>query len=221
MPKEHRYTDTEVAQILEHASAAQVALHREPQSGLTLAQVQEIAGEVGIAPEVVARAAAGIRAGTFAPAEVQSFAGLPIGVARTVELEREVSDEEWEQLVATLRMTFNAHGKVRTDGRTRRWSNGNLQAIVEPGEHGHRLRLSTVKGNAKSLLGFGATVLTGSAALLAASITGGAEPLPVLAPVLGVLLGTGTIAGTIASVRDWSRRRAEQMKQIAERVSAS
>jgi hypothetical protein len=67
-------------------------------------------------------------------------AGLPIGVGRTVELDRPRSDSDWERLVADLRETFEARGMVRYDGPFRQWTNGNLQALIEPTPSGHRLR---------------------------------------------------------------------------------
>jgi len=217
---ERRYNDDEIARIFDHATARQIALQRaSPQSGLTLSELQQIAADVGIEPDLVAHAAADMRHEAVQSLSNESAGGISLRVARTVELERELTEAEWEQLVATLRMTFNAHGRLQTDGRTRRWSNGNLQATLEPGEHGHRLRLSTMKGNARSLLGLGAATLSISAALFSVSLATPVDVLPIWVPVMGIVLGTGTIGGTLASLRDWSRRRAEQMKQIAERVA--
>ncbi len=75
--------------------------------------------------------------------------GLPLGVGRTVELGRKLTDEEWDHLVVDLRETFDARGQVRQDGSLRQWTNGNLQALLEPTPTGDRLRLRTMNGNAR------------------------------------------------------------------------
>ena len=77
--------------------------------GMTLRELQGIGQEVGIAPALIAQAALTLEQGGR-PAS-RTFLGLPIGVARTVELDRPVTDEEWERLVVALRETFNAKGQ--------------------------------------------------------------------------------------------------------------
>ena len=43
---------------------------------------------------------------------VRRYLGLPIGVGRTVSLDRKLSDAEWEQLVVDLRSTFDARAPI-------------------------------------------------------------------------------------------------------------
>lgn len=101
-----------------------------PVEGLTLTELQEIGREVGISPELVREAANSLDA----PAQRGSrrWLGLPIGVSRTIELDRKLSESEWERLVVDLRETFDARGSVRSEGNFKQWTNGNLQALVEP-----------------------------------------------------------------------------------------
>ena len=86
----------------------------------------------------------------FKPARqpTRKLLGLPLGVAQTVEFDRKLTDQEWERIVADLRETFEAPGVVRQQGSLRQWTNGNLQALLEPTATGQRLRMRTVKGNA-------------------------------------------------------------------------
>ncbi len=63
----------------------------------------------------VARLAFRVRLG----ATSRTVLGLPIGVARTVDLNRRLTDEEWERLVVQLREVFNARGRTRTEGSLR------------------------------------------------------------------------------------------------------
>jgi len=114
--RERRYNDEEVAAIFERASKTEhAALPLSPESkGLTLAALQDIGREVGISPESISLAARSLdHAGRVAS---RTFMGLPIGVGRTVEFDRPLSDADWEGLVADLRTTFEARGTVRYDG---------------------------------------------------------------------------------------------------------
>lgn len=118
--------------------------------GMTLAQLQEIGREVGVAPDLVARAAMNVD--RPAPVMERRMLGFPIGVGRTVELGRRLSDDEWERLVVDLRETFDAKGKVSHDGTLRQWTNGTLQAYIEPGTVGQRLRMRTYNAAAQGIM---------------------------------------------------------------------
>jgi hypothetical protein len=170
---ERRYSEDEVASIFERATEAKPASRRQlsSSSGMTLGELQDIGREVGIAPEAIAQAA---RSVDVAERPVtRRFLGLPIGVGKTVELGRRLSEEEWERLVVDLRDTFDARGRVRSDGSFRQWTNGNLQALLEPTPTGHRLRLRTVKGNSRALMAAGTGMLGAAVATLVASVLAG------------------------------------------------
>ena len=61
--------------------------------GLTLADPQEIGREVGISPDAVAKAANALD--LRGRVVSRTFLGLPIGVERTVALNRWLTDAEW------------------------------------------------------------------------------------------------------------------------------
>ena len=231
MNDERRYDEQESAFILERASddtepetrpagEPGEALTRPPR-GLTLQQLQEIAAEAGISREAVARAASAVGRGDLVPTERRTYVGLPVGVARTIEMRRRVTDEEWDRIVVALRETFNARGRVERMGTLREWRNGNLQALLEPTARGHRLRLSTTKGDARLQLGFGA------GSLLAGVMTGlplwlVSAPLStdlVWSPAMMAAVGVGAIARAAWMLPRWARTRATQMESLAERVS--
>src|SRR5882762_4041410 len=138
---ERRYNDKEIAAIFRAATEeGPQSLPREVarDEGLTLAELQAIGGEVGIPSDAVAQAARAVDVRLGAAS--RTLFGLPIGVARTVNLNRRLTDEEWERLVVQLREVFNARGRTRVDGSLRQWTNGNLQVLLEPTETGHRRR---------------------------------------------------------------------------------
>ncbi|HEX6317179.1 MAG TPA: hypothetical protein VFZ73_20050 [Gemmatimonadaceae bacterium] len=218
---ERRYTDEEVAEIFARASETEQATRRAlPASeGMTLAQLQEIGREAGLAPELVAQAARTIDQPR--PPAPPVFLGLPIGAARTVRLERRMTDDEWERLVVDLRETFNARGVVRIDGSLRSWSNGNLQALVEPDGDGQRVRFRTVKGTARPFMFMGLGMMGGAlATFLAATFGGGVSPAEALASV-GTLGGVGAVFFGYAALplRSWARLRQRQMDELAERLT--
>lgn len=149
------------------------------------------------------------------------YLGFSIGVGRTVEFDRPLSDLDWESLVADLRVTFEARGTVRYDGPFRQWTNGNLQALVEPTPRGHRLRLQTVKGNSRAMMTGGlATVGAATATLLVVAVTGGLGNAGSLAGVgFMAAMGLGIFAIGALRLPGWARRRRTQMEEVAARLT--
>ncbi|HKK08171.1 MAG TPA: hypothetical protein VKA44_04740, partial [Gemmatimonadota bacterium] len=155
-----------------------------------------------------------------ARATSDTFLGLPLGVGRTAELGRDLTEEEWERLVVDLRETFRARGTVRSDGSFRQWTNGNLQALLEPVEGGQRLRLSTRKGSSwrymtVGLAMWGVTAATTVAEILAGAFGhGGASSGPAFLFVVGLgMFGWGAV-----QLPGWARERREQMEGIIARL---
>jgi hypothetical protein len=220
---EREYNDEEVAAIFERASETEHTALRVPAEGkgLTLGALQDIGREVGISPESISLAARSLdQAGRTAS---RRFMGLPIGVGRTVEFDRPLSDSDWEGLVADLRTTFEARGTVRYDGPFRQWTNGNLQALLEPTPNGHRLRLQTVKGDSRALMTGGSVALGGAAAtLIALAVAGGLNnPGTVTGVGFMALMGFGMFAAGALRVSGWARRRRTQIEEIIARLANS
>jgi hypothetical protein len=219
---ERRYNDKEIAAIFRAAAA------QEPQNpqrevardeGLTLVELQAIGGEVGIASAAVAQAARAVDVRLGAAS--RTLLGLPVGVSRTVNLNRRLTDEEWERLVVQLREVFNARGRTRSEGSLRQWTNGNLQVLLEPTDTGHRLRFGTVHGAARAAIGAGFGVL-GIAAIVAVS---GAIWGTLGDAMSGIALmaaaGVGMIVSGALRLPRWARLRERQMEALAARVTSS
>ena len=217
---ERRYNDKEIAAIF------RAAAEEGPQSpqrevardeGLTLAELQAIGSEVGIPSDAVAQAARAVDVRLGAAS--RTFLGLPIGVARTVDLNRRLTDEEWERLVVQLREVFNARGRTRSDGSLRQWTNGNLQVLLEPTETGHRLRFGTVHGAARAAIGAGFAVLGVTAIVAVSSALGGyfTDTIPGMA--LLVFAGLGMITSGAVRLPRWARLRERQMEALAAKVA--
>jgi hypothetical protein len=217
---DRRYSDDEVSAIFARAAEVQDKAQRQlpANQGMSLAQLQEIGREAGIAPELVAQAARELA--QPAPPRVPTLFGIPIGVARTVELGRTLTDDQWDRLVVELRETFEARGTITVQGSFRTWSNGNLNVLVEPSTTGHRVRFRTVKADARGLLSAGAAMMAVSAVIVLTTLVIGS-------PNAGATIASSTTVGAIgallaasggAALPVWLRRRREQMEELAAKL---
>jgi hypothetical protein len=216
---ERRFSEDEVSAIFERAAEAQQAVRRQLPAGegMTLADLRAIGREVGIPAELVDQAARSMD--QQGKPTTRTFLGLPIGVGRTVDLGRKLTDEEWDRLVVDLRETFDARGTVRSDGSLRQWTNGNLQALLEPTATGHRLRLRTVMGAARNMMTMGAGVLASTATVVIVSAANGhlAQALAASGSLLAV--GAGLFAVGAVRLPLWARTRRRQMEGVAARLA--
>jgi hypothetical protein len=222
MMTERRYDDDEVAAIFRTATEGveSRSVPVDHADGLTLRDLQSIAGEVGISPIAVAQAARSLDRPS-ATAGAQTFLGLPIAVERTVALDRRLTEPEWERLVVELRQVFRARGSVRVQGSLREWSNGNLHALIEPTATGYQLRLATLKSGARASVVVGPLTLGLSVVIgvLVASNGTLAQAAPAIA-ALGIV-GAALIANGALRLPSWARRRRRQMDDIAEWLTAA
>lgn len=218
-----RYGEEEVRAIFEAASR-----EKDPErgralpsdGGLTLPELQAIGTEVGISRERIADAARALDVrGVAAP--TRTLLGAPLAVGRTVDLPRAPTDREWEMLVAELRQTFRARGKVAVHGGSREWWNGNLHAFVEPTEDGHRLRLGTWKEQAviMSRMGLGMLGLA-LIVLVATVVAGGGAGEAFFAPLVLGAIGAGLLGSSVLPLPRWARVRRQQMDHVAGRALA-
>jgi hypothetical protein len=220
---ERRYTDEEVAAIFKQAAETESAVSPLPAegNGTTLAALQEIGREVGISPEAISHAAQSLeRAGKPAG---RTFMGFPIGVGRTVEFDRPLTDVEWESLVGDLRETFSARGRVQYDGPFRQWTNGNLQALVEPLPGGHRLRLQTMNGASRRLMSAGLLTMGLSAAAWIALTVASTLGDPGSIAGIGFTAVAGIVMFVIGAMRlpGWARKRRAQIEAVVARVTVT
>ena len=221
MAGERRYREDEVAEIFETAAAARpradagALTHAE---GLTLEELQAIGGEVGLAPERIAEAAAALD--LRRDAWRRSDFGLPVSVGRTVDLPRAPTDREWEMLVAELRETFDAKGRVGAHGGIREWTNGKLHAYVEPTADGHRLRLGTTKTDGAFVNRMGVLGLLGALVFLVLFFLTGELAEDVVVPLVFALMGGGALGYNALRLGPWAAEREAQMERVAARALA-
>lgn len=216
MTDDRRYSEDEIRRIFDEASRVQEEERgRLPaEGGMTLEELRRIGAEVGIRPDNVERAARSLD--TARNSARKRVLGLPIGVGRAVELDRRLTDAEWESLVVDLRDTFDARGSVGGSGSFRQWTNGNLQALLEPVGDTHRLRLRTTKGSARALMTAGsimaAIAVTTAVVALVFGSGGAASSLE-----LG-LIGAGLFGFGAIQLPTWAAQRERQMEAVARRA---
>lgn len=219
---ERRFNEAEVAAILDRAMTRDEPGRQVVPSGdgLTLAQLQDIGREIGIAPAAIAESAWSLDAA--GREHTRRVVGLPLGVERVVPLARRLTDEEWERVVVSLREVFDARGVMGQEGSLRQWRNGNLQALLEPTERGQRIRLRTHKGSAAGYMTMGAMFFGAGATGIVAAVMNGATGDAGMMTALAVVAasGAGVLTATAARLFPWARKRREQMAEIAARVAA-
>lgn len=233
MDDERRYDEDEVRRILDLATRAEASAPPTTAAagGLTLADLQEIAGEVGIPAPLVTRAAAeldrqgpattpgGVLASPGARPNPRIL-GLPLGVEHEVRLPRSPTDEEWGRLVLDLRRTFAAAGRSDSMGSIREWRNGNLHVAVAPEGDGARLTMGTLKGSFRQMAVASSFFLTFAVVLLVVMVLTGeiAEAGAIVVPAVLGGIGLGLLGVNAAGLPPWAGRRARQFEEIGERA---
>jgi hypothetical protein len=219
---ERRYDDAQAAAIFERAAEGSLVRHtphQDQHEGMTLAELQAIGREVGIPAESIALAAREVAQGSAPPA--RRFMGFPVGVGRVVQLDRRLTDEEWERIVVDLRDTFDARGTVRREGSLRQWTNGGLQVLLEPTPAGDRVRLRTTKTDARGMLVGGLGMMFASAAIAALNAVQGGFPDAGAALAVGSLglAGAGMFGSSALRLPRWAQTRQRQMDEVAARIA--
>lgn len=219
MAPQRTYDDDEVREIFAAAARRELA-NPQPTAapGLTLAELQDIGREAGLDAADVARAAAALEARAL-QVPTRTSLGMPIEVIRVVPLPRAPKDTEWEQLVGELRATFRARGRVASQGGLREWANGNLHACVEPSGNGYRLRLGTVKGEARTLNAMAGAGFLAGAVGLASALAGGA-PQDLIPPAFIAASSIAAFGANVLRLPRWADTRRRQMDFIAARIAA-
>ena len=218
---ERRYTDAEVEQILAAAAQAEAtgAAGAESSKGMTIAEIQQIAAEAGLQSSSVVTAAAALARRGLVRRDPRLL-GVRSGVNVSVPLVREVSDAEWQDIVAVLRDTFHAAGHQEVGPRRREWWNGNLRIAIESAGGQVVLDMRTQREGARLLVRAGLTMLGGSGALAAGLAVAGtsAHALPSLA--LMTFVGASLTLRGMLQLPWWARSRQRQFEAIAEYTQA-
>ena len=171
---ERRFTDEEVALILREASEVQEqGRGTSAAGGLTLPQLKEIAAEVGLDPAHIEAAA--LRIERRRPAAPSPVLGTPATPEFTRDLPGELSQEDFAELVTTIRRVLGRRGITEAQLGALEWraqdAVGGRYVSVLP--RGGRTRIHVFANFRDALfsvfVGGGAAVLAGVAVILGAT----------------------------------------------------
>jgi len=188
-----RYTDEQMALILKRAAELQSAGEEQIH---TLAEIQQIAQQVGIEPRLIAAAAAGLPARTQGRADGVLF-GAPSSYRLALRLPGSPSAAPRAQLIATIRDHMAQVGSVEEFEDRIEWYAGpadNKSAVtIEPSESETVIRVDMRQHGPK----VGLYLLAGTVSLVAGVV--GA----IASPVVGVAVGAGALVSTFTGARAW------------------
>jgi hypothetical protein len=218
--EERRYLEDEVAEIFEAAATPRATARPgpSPAQGLTLAELQAIGREVGVAPDRIADAASELD--RRRSDRRRTDLDMPISLFRSVDLPRAPTDREWAILLTELRETFSARGNDRSSGEIREWSIGNLDASIVPAEDGYRFRLRTADGSAVAVNRLGMFAWLMGLVFMVISLNAGNFGDGLLALLVFGAMGTAALAYNAFRLQRWAEEREKQMDYLASRARA-
>jgi len=198
---DRRYTEQEVALILRKAAQLDPgAATPDAGEGLSLAEIERIADEVGIAPDVVARAAA------LLSTEALGTAARVFGGPTTLTAEHEAGGtlprERYGDVVAAIRRVLGMSGETsevldglewKTVGETTQ-----ITVVVRPAAGRTRVQILANRGASAAL----AYLFPGLAALVGGAATGAILEPGVAGGIL--VMGTAVGAGFLGARAIWS-----------------
>ena len=117
---DRRYTDQEVALVLQRAAEIEERRAAGPGRGLTLLELREIAREVGLSPDAIDAAVATIEAGTGPRGA--SLLGPPLSARLVRAVPGRLDEEALQGLVRVIEDTEDATGTVTEALGTVRWT---------------------------------------------------------------------------------------------------
>ena len=226
MARPRRYDEKEIARIFERATELQ---HRTPldptdASGMTLAELEQVAREAGIDPQHVRDAAAAL------DRDVPAAGGLALlGAPLRADLERtvdgEVAASAYEALRSVIRETLDMEGFAASPGAGLQWRSGNpqrpLRVTITPRAGRTIIRIEERFGGLAGGL-FGGIVggAGGGGGGAAIGVIGGA--FGALGPALAVasLIVIGSFLLARAIYRAVVRRRLQQLHGLLDGLTA-
>ncbi|NNF04275.1 MAG: hypothetical protein HKN17_07395, partial [Rhodothermales bacterium] len=116
------YDENDIGRILRRASALSTSDDSDAGLGLTLDELHTIGRASGIEPSDIDRAVAELEA---APGRSSiRWWGGPLQHTKNLVVDGEMSDDDWEDLLVSIRDTFQDPGTVQIRGSTYEWTGG-------------------------------------------------------------------------------------------------
>src|SRR6478735_1285284 len=190
-----RYNEKEVALIIKQASELQEsASSSESSTGMSLAELEQIAKETGLDPTLIRRAAADLdtRVTDRTPSR---FLGAPTTLRLERTIDGEVSPDEYEALVLEIQRTVGGMGSASTLGRTLQWTSaGSGRRRLS----GRMVQVTITPRNGRTTIRIEEPVSQVARALFAVSMGGIGMGLMPLVGVGGGVIGTNLVGPAAA-----------------------
>ena len=231
-----RYNEKEVADIIKRASELQqVEATSESTTGMSLAELEQVAREAGLDPALVRRAATDLDT-RVSDQKPSAFIGAPTNLALERTIDGEIPVDEYETLVLEIQRELGGVGQVSTLGRSlvwtmqgvdrRRVSTRTVQVTVTPRNGRTTIRMEEPLGQlAGGLFGGLMGGLGGGTSGIAMGIGMGVFHSPSIAVGLigGFVASSYVLARTIFGrmVRGRGERMQRLMSRLAEHVAAT
>jgi hypothetical protein len=230
-PARRRYSEGEVREIVKRASEMEAS---NPTVGgaLTIGGVEELAAEVGIAPEVVRSAAQSVAqrapaAGAISSPRANWLIGGPTRILYERVVEGEVPEADFPLLVEEIRRVMQNVGQVSQLGPSFTWTGTRgprTQSAMEIAVtvRGGSTRI-IVQENLTNLIGAifgGIGGGMGGGGMGVVGAIAGSMGIPILMPVLMPLWLATTFAVARTAYHYSSRSRAQQLELMADRLAA-
>jgi hypothetical protein len=117
-----RYNEKEVADIIRRASELQqLETTSESSTGLSLAELEQVAREAGLDPALVRRAATDLDT-RVSDEQPSAFLGAPTALHLERTIDGEIPAEEYEPMVIEMQSRLGMVGSATTLGRSLQWT---------------------------------------------------------------------------------------------------
>ncbi|NNE70101.1 MAG: hypothetical protein HKN29_07015 [Rhodothermales bacterium] len=113
------YSEEEIGRVLKRAADMQGKKRKTSSYGLSLDEIQELASDSGIDPDLVVAAAMELKADQ--EALKKNLWGGPLSTTLIRSVDGPLSDDTWEEMLAILRRQYKETGETERRGSTRQW----------------------------------------------------------------------------------------------------
>jgi hypothetical protein len=236
VPASRRFNETEVADIIKRASELQqLESTTESTTGMSLAELEQVAREAGLDPALVRRAASDLDT-RVTDRRPSAFIGAPPALVLERTIDGELPVDEYESVVLEIQRELGGVGSASTLGRSlvwtmhgvgrRRASTRTVQVTVTPRNGRTTIRMEEPLGQlAGGLFGGLMGGLGGGSSGIAMGIGMGVfHSAPIAVGLIGSFIGGSyLLARTIfgRTVRGRGDRLQRLMSRLADHVSAT
>jgi hypothetical protein len=221
---DRRYDQNELAAILRSAAEAQAneTSGASQPDGLTLGEIERVASEVGIDPKFIRGAADNLH--QVPTTQGFRLGGTPSQVIIERNIDGNLDDPGWEDVVADLRATFGSEGTISQVGSSREWVGTtdtrtvHLSATPKNGRTRYRLSLRQTGGVILAWTALAVGGLLSSILIGVATDKAGGSALVVLPVILATLLTVALIVHT--ALARWHAKNLDNIEGLLHRVEA-